>query len=190
MVAAFTALFDACVLYSAPLRDLLLHLALTDLFRARWTDRIHDEWIRNLLANRPDLSAAQLQRTRRLMDENVRDCLVTGYESLVDGLHLPDSDDRYVLAAAIRSGAAVIVTYNLDDFPKDYVQTFGVEAQHPDDFISHLMDLSFGLVRTALERQRQSLRNPPMDLGDFLAVLSRQRLPVTVSRLRRHLESN
>ena len=43
MMATFTALYDACVLYPAPLRDLLMHLALTDLFRARWTDQIHDE---------------------------------------------------------------------------------------------------------------------------------------------------
>jgi hypothetical protein len=44
-VSQFTALFDACVLYPAPLRDLLMHLAVTDLFRAKWTDQIHDEWI-------------------------------------------------------------------------------------------------------------------------------------------------
>ena len=45
-MAAFTALYDACVLYPAPLRDLLMHLALTDLFRARWTEAIHEEWMR------------------------------------------------------------------------------------------------------------------------------------------------
>ena len=55
-MATLTALYDACVLYSAPLRDLLMHLALTDLYRAKWTDMIHEEWIRNVLANRPDLS--------------------------------------------------------------------------------------------------------------------------------------
>jgi hypothetical protein len=44
-VATFTALYDACVLYPAPLRDLLMELAQTGLFRARWTDEIHKEWI-------------------------------------------------------------------------------------------------------------------------------------------------
>lgn len=39
-MAAFTALYDACVLYPAPLRDLLMGLAGTGLFRARWTDAI------------------------------------------------------------------------------------------------------------------------------------------------------
>ena len=73
----FTAIFDACVLYPAPLRDFLLRLAMTELFRARWTDRIHEEWMRSVLNNRKDLSAEQLERTRQLMDRAVPDCLVT-----------------------------------------------------------------------------------------------------------------
>jgi hypothetical protein len=101
---AFTALYDACVLYPAPLRDLLLQLALTDLFRAKWTEAIHDEWTRNLLANRPELKPELLARTRELMNAHVRDCLVEDYEPLVAGLTLPDPDDRHVLAAAILSG--------------------------------------------------------------------------------------
>lgn len=128
----FTALYDACVLYPAPLRDLLMQLAMTDLFRARWTDRIHDEWIRNVLKKRPDLRPEQLGRTRELMNAHVRDCLVTGYEGPIEGLQLPHADDRHVLAAAIRCGAAAIVTFNLEDFPSNHVEPFGIEAQHPE----------------------------------------------------------
>ena len=85
-----TVLYDACVLYPAPLRDFLMHLALTDLFAARWTDRIHEEWIRALLGKRPDLTREQLERTRELMNAHVRDCLVTEYETLIESLHLLD----------------------------------------------------------------------------------------------------
>ena len=102
-----TVLYDACVLYPAPLRDFLVHLAIGDTFYARWTDQIHEEWIRNVLANRPDLTKVQLERTRNLMNQHVRDCLVTGYEPLIATLDLPDPDDRHVLAAAIRTGANV-----------------------------------------------------------------------------------
>lgn len=102
-------LYDACVLYSASLRDLLVRLALTNLFQARWTDEIHDEWTRNVLANRPDISPGSLARCRELMDLHVSDCLVTGYQSLISTLTLPDADDRHVLAAAIHAGAAFIV---------------------------------------------------------------------------------
>ena len=52
--------------YPAPLRDLLMRLALTDLSRARWTDMIHDEWTRNVLKQRPDLKAEDLEQTRSL----------------------------------------------------------------------------------------------------------------------------
>lgn len=116
MVSNFTAIFDACVLYPAPLRDCLMHLTITGLFRAKWTDEIHDEWIRSLLKNRPDLTKKRLQRTRNLMNSHVRDCLVAGYQDLIPSLHLPDEDDRHVLAAAIVAGADVIVTFQLIRF--------------------------------------------------------------------------
>jgi predicted nucleic acid-binding protein len=118
-MATFTALYDACVLYPAPLRDFLMRLALTDMYRARWTDRINDEWIGAVLRSRPDLKPEQLERTRSLMNESIRDCLVTEYDSLIDALTLPDPDDRHVVAAAIRARADVIVTFNLNDFPND-----------------------------------------------------------------------
>ncbi len=183
-MARFTALYDACVLYPAPLRDLLMHLAMTDLFRARWTDQIHDEWIRGVLANRPDLKREQLERTRQLMDAHILDCLVTGYENLIDGLALPDPNDRHVLAAAIRVGADVIVTYNLDDFPKRVLDTFGIEAQHPDIFVVRLLDLDGPAVYAAARRQRQSLKNPPKTFDKFLEILTQQQLSQTVARLR------
>ncbi len=63
-----------------------MHLAVSDLFCARWTARIHDEWIRNLLVKRADLTHEQLERTRELMDASVPDCLVTGYEGLEEQL--------------------------------------------------------------------------------------------------------
>jgi predicted nucleic acid-binding protein len=187
-MATFTVLYDACVLYPAPLRDLLMHLALTDTFRARWTDRIHDEWIRSVMGKRPDLKKEQLDRTRSLMNAHVRDCLVTGFESLMAGLELPDADDRHVLAAAIRAGADVIVTFNLDDFPDECLAPYGIEAQHPDDFITHLLDLAPSAVCVAAKRHRESLRKPPKTVAEYLDSLASQQLPQTVARLREYAE--
>lgn len=104
-MTSFKVIYDANVLYPAPLRDLLMWLALRDVVLARWTNEIHEEWIRSVLRNRPDLKPEQLERTRQLMDASVRDCLVTGHLSLIPGLDLPDPDDRHVLAAAIKAGA-------------------------------------------------------------------------------------
>jgi hypothetical protein len=183
-MATFTALYDACVLYPAPLRDLLMRVALTDLFRARWTERIHEEWIGNVLKDRPELKREQLDRTRELMNANVRDCLVTGYEGLIEGLDMPDSGDRHVLAAAIRTRASVIVTFNLKDFPNSILDPLGIEAQHPDEFITHLLDLAPGPVCGAVKRQRAALTNPPKTIEELLATLEQQQLPETVARLR------
>jgi len=182
-MATFTALYDACVLYPAPLRDLLMRVAMTDLFRARWTDEIHEEWITAVLRDRDDLTRDQLERTRSLMNAHVRDCIVTGYDDLIGSLELPDENDRHVLAAAIRTRAHVIVTFNLDDFPNDYLARFGIAAEHPDEFLTHLLDLNPGAVCEAAKRQRAALTNPPKSVDEFLEALARQRLPETVMRL-------
>jgi len=182
-VANFVAVYDACVLYPAPLRDLLLRLALTDLFRARWTERIHDEWIRSVLENRPDLAPEQLERTRRLMNGAVPDCLVTGYEGLIGQVELPDPDDRHVLAAAIRCQAGAIVTYNLKDFPEERLEPYGIQALHPDEFVAHQFDLSPAAVSRAVRDQRLSLRKPPQSARELLDTFLSLGLASSVSAL-------
>ncbi|EPN6726712.1 TPA: PIN domain-containing protein [Pseudomonas putida] len=179
----FTAIYDANVLYPAPLRDFLMNLALTGIYRARWSASIHDEWKRNLLLNRPDLTPEHLDRTSSLMDAAVPDALVTDYDSLVEGLDLPDRDDRHVLAAAIKCNASVIVTFNLKDFPKAILGAFDIEPLHPDDFIADLWDLDKAAVLEAAQRQRISLKNPPHNVQQYLDRLLQQKLPETVKLL-------
>lgn len=159
-------------------------VALQDVVLARWTDEIHDERIRNVLQNRRDIKPEQLQRTRELMNVHVRDCLVTGYESLIPGLKLPDEKDRHVLAAAIKAGASVIVTYNLSDFPEESLAPFGIDAQHPDEFLVFQFDLNKAAICNAVRLQRQSLRNPPKTVLQLLDTLAAQQLPLFVERLR------
>ena len=172
----FTAVYDACVLYPAPLRDFLMWLALSGRFRARWSLEIHNEWKRNLLKNRPDLTTEQLDRTSDLMDQAIPDACVYGYEKLIEGLTLPDVDDRHVLAAAIRCNASVIVTFNQKDFPDETLGPFGIEAQHPDEFVDNLFDLDPAAVVAAAQRQRKQLKMPPMDVSTYLELLLRQGL--------------
>lgn len=184
----FTVIYDACVLYPAPLRDLLMQLALTGMFRARWSAHIQNEWIRNLIKNRPDLNLELLEKTASMMNRAVMDSLVTGYESLIDGLSLPDADDRHVVAAAIKGQAEVIVTFNLKDFPQDYLSEFDLWAQHPDEFIRDLIDLSPETVLLAAHRCRARLKNPPKSVDDYLDTLLAQQLPLTVAFLRKNKE--
>lgn len=177
-------LYDACVLYPAPLRDLLMRLALAKVFQARWTDEIHDEWTRNVAANRPDIAPESLARCRRLMNEHVPDSLVLGYGPLISTLNLPDPDDRHVLAAAIHGGARIIVTFNLSDFPAPVLAGFSIEAIHPDEFIANLWDESPDAVLDSVRRQRESLKNPPKTAEELLATLEQCGLPQTAAWLR------
>lgn len=179
----FTAIFDACVLYPAPLRDFLMWLGLSGRFRARWSQQIPEEWKRNLLLNRPDLTRAQLDRTSDLMDRAIPDGLVHGYQGLIAGLTLPDPDDRHVLAAAIRCRASVIVTFNQRDFPNELLASYGVESQHPDEFVDNLLDLDPAAVVAAAQRQRAQLKNPPADVDQYLDMLLRQGLVQTTKAL-------
>jgi PIN domain len=165
-----------------------MYLALTDLFRAKWTDAIHLEWMRNVRKDYPDVTQAQVERIRDLMNAHVRDCLVTGYEDLIETLSLPDPGDRHVLAAAIRAGADLIVTTNLADFPNETLARYGIEAQHPDDFILRLLDLAPNVVCSAAKKQRESLKKPPLTVEQYLESLERQGLAQTVAALRQFVD--
>lgn len=180
----FTAFFDACVFYPAPLRDILLRLAATNLFRTRWSADVQAEWSRSLIANRPEL-AGKLDRTLALMDQAVPDAAVTGYHDLIPGLTLPDQNDRHVLAAAIIGRADVIVTLNLRDFPEERLQPFAIKAQHPDVFIRHVLDIDPPVALAAVKMHREVLKCPPLSSDDYLAMLARQGLVETVALLRR-----
>lgn len=182
--AAFTAFFDANVFYPFQLRDLVMRLALKDLFRARWSKRVHDEWIGALLKERPDLQRSRLETTAEKMNSYVRDALVEDYEFLMPVLSLPDANDVHVLAAAIHGRADVLVTSNLRHFPPDALEKHNLHAQHPDEFISHLVDLEPAAAVNAVREAREALKNPPRSVSEYLASLERAGLPQTVSLLR------
>jgi predicted nucleic acid-binding protein len=184
MASNLAVVYDACVLYPATLRDVLVQLATTRIFRAKWTDRIHDEWIRNLLVNRPDLKADRLERLRVLMNDSVPDSLVTDFEHLIPSLELPDPDDRHVLAAAIAAEANIIVTFNLQDFPASVLATQGIEAKHPDVFIGDLIDRNPQTVLQSVETIRNRLKNPPQTFNSYMGILENQGLLNSVSMLR------
>ena len=161
-----------------------MDLASNAVFRARWSQQVHQEWIESLLENRPELSRAQLERTRDLMNRHVHDALVENFEHLIDGLRLPDPNDRHVLAAAIKSQCNLIITNNLKDFPARVLSTFHIEALPPDVFVLRLLDASSQEVIAASALHRSSLKNPPKNTIDYLATLERQGLTRSVAQLR------
>jgi len=180
----FVVLYDANVLYPSTLRDLLIRVAEAGLVQAKWTDQILDEVFGSLTANRPDLDPQKLARTRDLMNRAVRDCLVTGYEPLIEAVDLPDPDDRHVLAAAIKARAQVIVTRNLKDFPSAALEAWDMQAKSADNFILDQIDLSREAVYSAVQRIADSRSNPPATISDVLAMLERDGLVESAAALR------
>lgn len=97
---------------------------------------------------------------------------------------MPDPDDRYVLAAAIKVGAQVIVTWNLTDFPATSLAPYGIEAIDPDEFVLNVLDLAPAAITTIVSEQAAALKNPPISIAELVETLLRQGLARTVARLR------
>ena len=179
-----TAVLDSCVLYPAQLRDLFMHLALTKVFRPRWSNDIHNEWIAAVLRNRPDLKESQLLRTRSLMDSHVIGCLVRDYEKYISGINLPDEKDRHVVAVAIKAEADVIVTFNLKDFPLEEIEKYNILAKHPDIFLEQLLlDNTESFIK-AVNQLLASLKRPPVSKEHFLSILENSGLTKTARKLK------
>jgi hypothetical protein len=179
------AVFDACILYPFHLRNIVVQAAVDRLVEARWTDEIHNEWIRNLAAETPTIPIERLQTTRRLMNDALPGATISGYGDLVPTVSLPDPDDRHVVAAAIAGGASIIVTWNLRDFPTTALEKYGLRRQTPDAFLAGLYDDVPDLVIGSLANARRNLNKSRVSASDFIDILNHQKLTQLVTRLRK-----
>ncbi|MBV1690437.1 PIN domain-containing protein [Novosphingobium sp. G106] len=183
----FVVVLDANVLYPFRVRDALLRFAEAGLFRARWSPRIIDEWTRNLLAHRPDFKLSINQQVAAMTLAFPEAC-VDGADSLIDGLDLPDPDDRHVLATAIRTGAEHIITENLRDFPDDRLAPFGITAVSADDFLSSTFELYPAEALAAMRLMRRDYRKPPFTPGEFIFDLQTKGMPKLASMLKENID--
>lgn len=180
MISTFTVLVDANVFFGARLRSLVLTLAQTKMFRARWTERIHDEWMRSV-ATKHDLPIEKLAKTKALMDAAVLNCLVSGYEPLEASFDLPDADDRHVLAAAVKTRADLILTFNQKDFPATVLAPLGLATQHPDDFMQDMFGISAEMFIDAVTEDFRHYLAPPLSFDEYVASLARAGIPETAT---------
>lgn len=162
----FTCVLDTNVIYPVNIRDLLLWFAHFDLFTVKWSNGICDEWVKVMRAKGVDEQAIA-KRIQR-MDDAFPDALVENYESLIEGLELPDADDRHVLAAAIKANANLIVTNNLRDFPANELGKYGLEAKSADDFLTDIIDLNQSRALEAFRELVANRRSPELDAYEVL----------------------
>ncbi len=182
---AFIVLYDANVLYPNTLRDLLIRIAqLPHIVQAKWTDEILDEMLEALRKNLPDISEEKASRLRELVNAAVRDCLVLGYEPLIEVLDLPDPDDRHVLAAAIKVNAQLIVTRDRKDFPAEKLAPWGIKAKSPDDFVRDVMGIDSQAVWACVQQIVDSRTRRPVTVEDVLGELERDGLVASAAAMR------
>ena len=163
------AVLDANVLYPQFMRDVLLRLAVAEIFRPRWTEQIHDEWTRNVLADRPDIPPDRIARVRQLMDLTFPEARVKNYRGLKHRFAGVHPGDRHVAAAALASGAGFIVTRNLRHFPASALARFSIRAIDPDPFIARFLARDPVTVRAVLEQHREGLQKPALDPDQYRA---------------------
>ncbi|MFN3958274.1 MAG: PIN domain-containing protein [Parvularculaceae bacterium] len=183
MISTFTAFFDSNVFVGARLRSLIVELAQSGQFRARWSEDVHREWMNAVISNRPDLTNQALSRVKDQMDKAVPDCVVDGYQSLIGCLHLPDRDDRHVLAAALVARASVIVTFNEKDFPAKTLAPLGLHTRHPDDFILDIASLDRALFDEHVAFDISHYSKPPLSVADYCAALRKAGVPKSAARI-------
>ena len=178
------AFLDACVLWPLPLADFLLRSAHAGLCEVRWSAEVQREWAQALARRKPALDAGTIDARNAAMNQALPDALVSGYESAVERLHLPDPDDRHVLAAAIHARADLIVTYNLRDFPAAALQAHRLRAIDPDAFLCALQGAapeSFARIGREIVAAWDA---PPIDAAGFFERLARLRLHRIAAALR------
>src|SRR5713101_3074031 len=120
---------DACVLVNFSLADTLLRLAEPPrLFEPKWSGEIIEETTRALRTKLgwPEALATHLESELRT---HFSDAWVMGYEELIPRA-TNHPKDRHVLAAAMHSKAAVILTLNLRHFRPQDLGPWGITALH------------------------------------------------------------
>lgn len=184
----YAAVLDACVLVPNALCDTLLRFAERGFFRPLWSEQILEETAYAIKRIHPDIPDDRIRRRIDMMKDVFDDALVENWQEVSAGLDLPDDDDRHVLGAAIAGSAQSIVTFNLRDFPAQRLETHGVEARHPDEFLLDQLDLHPGLALQTLQAQAADLVNPPVDIFGLLNRLERCGVPAFVDEVRLMLQ--
>ncbi len=179
----YTVVLDASVLFPNMKRDLLLRFFEADLYRARWTERVQQEWLTNAKLKYP-AKALKLERTDQLMREHFESAWLeeSRYERFIEIVDLPDKDDRHVVAAAIACRASYVVTDNLKHFPEQELAKFDLEVGSADQFLSSTFDHYQYQAFQDLRDHRANLRSQPSQ-SEYLMMLRSKGLPLLASRL-------
>lgn len=185
----YTAFVDACTLADTLRRNLLLTLAEAEFFRLRWSGIVLDETqsaIEKIRLGKGHADAAEKAKKARLQMVNAfEDAMVTDFDGFLPMcVGLPDPKDTHVLAAALKTQAATLVTENLKDFPESILTPLNIEAKSGDAFIADTIALGHGRAGSAIKDMRRRLKAPEMTADALLLQMEARGLTETVDVLK------
>lgn len=175
-------------------RNLLLTLAEAEFFRVRWSVPVLDETEKAIaeILQKKEVSDAvdRAKRARNAIEAAFEEACVSDFDHLLPVCAgLPDEDDRHVLAAAIKTQAATIITDNLKDFPEPVLSALNMEARSADDFIADTIALNTGKAVAAIRRMRERFKRPEKTAEVLLLDMEASGLVAVVDVLRPHVGS-
>jgi PIN domain len=190
----YTAFVDACTLAGTLKRNLLLTLAEAEFFRLRWSLLVLQETeraIEKILQGKNVADATErARRARAAMEAAFEEACVADFDDFLPACaNLPDPGDHHVLAAALKTQAAAIVTDNLKDFPEGILATLNIEARSADDFIADTIALDTGRAVAAIRKMRERFKKPEKTAEVLLLDMEAEGLIKTVDILRPHVGS-
>jgi hypothetical protein len=171
LVLGRDVVLDACVLAPMHLRNLLFTASEVGLFRARWSNLLLDE-LRRTLKTDLRVTDEQIDHLLGEMRRFFPDAGISDFEHLIPAID-NEAEDRHVLAAAIRIGAARIVTENLKDFRSSLLEEHDLTVVSSDEFLIELMGHAPRAMVDALQMQIQSYVRRPITLPELLERLRR-----------------
>lgn len=170
------ALLDACVLYPTVTREILLNVAKEGLYTPLWSPRILEEWARAARKLGPT-GEPQARAEIALLKAGWPKAEVVPRDGDLARLWLPDENDIHVLAAAIAGSADVLITFNIQDFPRRTLNEEGVDRDDPDHFLLALWQDHPEQVTAAVDRVHAEAERLSGETWDRRKLLKKARLP-------------
>jgi hypothetical protein len=169
---AHRVVLDANVLWSPQLRNLLLQIAVREVIEVFWTDRIVEEWLRNIESRQREHIKA---RTLPLMARHFPNARLFGFDH-AEPVGRTNAKDRHVAAASMHVAPSVLLTWNTRHFDREELARHSVDVRTPDALLVELHGLSPGHIFDIVKEAQANLTHSAPTWGEYLSVLSRSNL--------------
>ncbi|WEV59478.1 PIN domain-containing protein [Bifidobacterium sp. ESL0728] len=178
-----SVVIDANVFFRLWVLDPILTLADEGMFQPLWSTMIMEEAERHLPEVWQNSTSEAIDSFLDTVNRAYPWAQVPDWRGYMDGLTLPDPDDRHVLAAAIAGEATTIVTMNLADFPTTELSRHNITAEHPDTFLTRLYDSDCETVTAAMHHMTQRKQHPPRTMKEEIQGLREAGLTTFADRI-------